>query len=540
MRRLRGGAWGWLGVVLMSSVAWGSGPGDDVYRLVMENEPEPGYFWWDGDPDDGTQADGTPCLGSIWQPGLSAGAQPCRHRYWEVNGRRVELAAEVLIIVDDRFDEASVLVTFESTPPATTAFRIDRASLESRRDNLNQVLRNYWVATLLSDLCGDSKCPGEGDLPSIADPSIELRGLYELALRAPATQAAQVPSGLIPVIASSNLLESRIESAWDIASVARLKVKFEFAEPRGGLSVTTLNQPPTAGAISQPVSGTQPTAFTPQRSDPEGGATTLSIAWPPDYGSALASGGTITYTPDYCRAGTSPDPFVYRVVDSAGHATCATITPTVTFADDCDRDGIVDATDNCPSVFNPGQENWGTDTEGDACDQDDWTYERPVDPRRTYLRRRNDNVNDATMMPTVQTTVIDIGAEGLVPGHRIRLTRLGAFNFGGQAEDTGTGLLGVFSSNPPAILTDATVVDRLPNAIYAGLNWVTPNTHFPLDADGNPVGVTTDIPEDFFIGQVVVTVPPGARFLIVSAEDRHYSGNSDADGDFAVRIEFSQ
>jgi hypothetical protein len=38
---------------------------------------------------------------------------------------------------------------------------------------------------------------------------------------------------------------------------------------------------------------------------------------------------------------------------------------------DADRDGITDANDNCPSNYNPGQEDFDGDLAGDACDPDD-------------------------------------------------------------------------------------------------------------------------------------------------------------------------
>jgi len=40
----------------------------------------------------------------------------------------------------------------------------------------------------------------------------------------------------------------------------------------------------------------------------------------------------------------------------------------ITIAPDPDGDGVVDAEDNCPSTYNPGQENNDTDSFGDACD----------------------------------------------------------------------------------------------------------------------------------------------------------------------------
>jgi Tol biopolymer transport system component len=38
---------------------------------------------------------------------------------------------------------------------------------------------------------------------------------------------------------------------------------------------------------------------------------------------------------------------------------------------DTDGDGVPDATDNCPSIFNPSQANADGDAQGDACDPDD-------------------------------------------------------------------------------------------------------------------------------------------------------------------------
>ncbi|MBN2208217.1 MAG: thrombospondin type 3 repeat-containing protein [Candidatus Coatesbacteria bacterium] len=38
---------------------------------------------------------------------------------------------------------------------------------------------------------------------------------------------------------------------------------------------------------------------------------------------------------------------------------------------DSDNDGIPDDEDNCPNVYNHGQEDWDDDGEGDACDPDD-------------------------------------------------------------------------------------------------------------------------------------------------------------------------
>lgn len=68
---------------------------------------------------------------------------------------------------------------------------------------------------------------------------------------------------------------------------------------------------------------------------------------------------------------------------------------------DADVDGIADGDDNCPNVANPNQENYDSDSEGDACDADD----------------DNDGVNDgddvlpfSDIRPTVQIGACDSGA----------------------------------------------------------------------------------------------------------------------------------
>ena len=52
---------------------------------------------------------------------------------------------------------------------------------------------------------------------------------------------------------------------------------------------------------------------------------------------------------------------------------------------------------------------------------------------------------------------------------------------------------------------------------------------------GNP----TDVDEDFFIDDILITVPTGATFLFVTVPDTYYQDNSDPDGDLAVRLTYT-
>ncbi len=67
---------------------------------------------------------------------------------------------------------------------------------------------------------------------------------------------------------------------------------------------------------------------------------------------ALVSSGGVLYGTTY-EGGPLGGGVVFRLVDGA------------------DGDGLDDAVDNCPAVFNPLQENADADAEGDACDPDD-------------------------------------------------------------------------------------------------------------------------------------------------------------------------
>ncbi len=124
-----------------------------------------------------------------------------------------------------------------------------------------------------------------------------------------------------------------------------------------------------------------------------------------------------------------------------------------------------------------------------------------------------------------QAVPIELSLLGIAAGDTLRLEQLGTFN-NGPAGDTLTQMIGVFSGSD--VLLDPPLRYRVQDAIDAGTDFITGTAYW----DGQP----TDIPEDFWIDDVEVIVPPGATHLFVTAYDTGYWDNTDPNGDFAIRL----
>jgi hypothetical protein len=144
----------------------------------------------------------------------------------------------------------------------------------------------------------------------------------------------------------------------------------------------------------------------------------------------------------------------------------------------------------------------------------------PLDPRATYLHML---ITEFVPVP------IDLELLGIAPGDTIGLETIGDFQGSASTADTATPRIGIFSASN--IILAKTNLHRIPDAIDAGDDYVTSNTFL----GGEP----TDVDEDFFIDDILITVPAGAAFLFLAVPDSHYVDNSDPDGDCAVRITYT-
>jgi hypothetical protein len=114
---------------------------------------------------------------------------------------------------------------------------------------------------------------------------------------------------------------------------------------------------------------------------PPAGTVTLIFADAADAAITQDVGGTVATCPVQnlaCFATFGPNPIArpgkryWRVtlIAAGVQATSAVWSYTAVEPQDADRDGVVDAIDNCPSVKNPRQEDSNRDRRGDACQPD--------------------------------------------------------------------------------------------------------------------------------------------------------------------------
>jgi hypothetical protein len=141
-----------------------------------------------------------------------------------------------------------------------------------------------------------------------------------------------------------------------------------------------------------------------------------------------------------------------------------------------------------------------------------------VNPAGTYLFVDSTCFNDQAAPPTSVT----LSSLGIVPGEFIRLTRVGAFQWGANLNDDGTTLGAVFRG-PSGLIAPG------PNSQHASFN------SLPTFCNNIP----TNIAEDFNVDpQTVVQVPVGATEILFTANDSFYRDNTDPNNDYGVSIEF--
>ncbi|GMR07758.1 MAG: hypothetical protein BMS9Abin26_0762 [Gammaproteobacteria bacterium] len=142
-----------------------------------------------------------------------------------------------------------------------------------------------------------------------------------------------------------------------------------------------------------------------------------------------------------------------------------------------------------------------------------------INPVNTYLLTNND--------PAGNTIPILLADFSINAGDTIEFGLFGDWDNGPDADVFNT-TIGIFSSS--TTLLASSVLNRVTDAIDAGIDNITPNTYF-----GN---LATDIPEDFLITNGLnIVVPTGAVYLFVSARDSLYYDNSDPDNNYAISIQ---
>ncbi len=172
---------------------------------------------------------------------------------------------------------------------------------------------------------------------------------------------------------------------------------------------------------ASPQAGRPATIDASASTDPRGAVT--NFAFDPGTGRFEDNGASAAFTTTFTSTGDRT--LRVRVTDAAGATDTASRTITVV-APDTDGDGVVDATDDCVSVPNPGQEDADLDGVGNACDPtDDRPFLAPFGngaafgefdandcPGASGGDRDNDGIDDAcdtsdaSVGPTLGRTVV--------------------------------------------------------------------------------------------------------------------------------------
>jgi hypothetical protein len=143
----------------------------------------------------------------------------------------------------------------------------------------------------------------------------------------------------------------------------------------------------------------------------------------------------------------------------------------------------------------------------------------PLEPTATFLTA---DVHDHASFPTI----VDLQQHGVAAGSKIKLKAYGNFLWNQGQSLQGNRAVAVFSTTSEVL--PKSELHRVPGAIASDApTYVTAPTFG---------GTATDIPEDFQVGDVVVTVPAGAQFLMIGADDIFWSDNLDPEADFHVDL----
>jgi hypothetical protein len=143
----------------------------------------------------------------------------------------------------------------------------------------------------------------------------------------------------------------------------------------------------------------------------------------------------------------------------------------------------------------------------------------PLNPQATFLEYDG---ND----PVSNPKIVDLQQIGVTPGSKIKLKAYGDFLWNPGQGLQGTHAVAIFSSTGQ-VLPQSTL-HRVPGAMACDASaYVTAPTFG---------GLATDIREDFQLGDVVVTVPADANFLMLGADDIFWSDNVDPQADFQLTL----